>query len=76
MPDDPFIHQQLFAYCESCKKLVTVVPLFTKPQAIQAFQTGAGLDVMHTAASGHDHRWPLDKRDRERLRKALTRGDT
>lgn len=73
MPDDPFIHHSLFAYCENCKKLVTVVPLFTRPQAIQALQTGADLEVMHTAASGGDHRWKLDTKDRENLRKALSR---
>ena len=75
MPEDPFIHQTLFAYCEKCKKLVTVVPLFTRPQAIQALQTGADLEVMHTAASGGNHRWKLDKKDRERLRKSLSEGE-
>ena len=51
MPEDPFIHQTVFAYCEKCKKLVSVVPLFTRPQTVQAFQTGADLEVMHTSAS-------------------------
>lgn len=74
MPDDPFIHESLFAYCEKCKKLVAVMALFTKPQAIQALQTGADLEVIHTAACGGDHRWKLDNKDRENLRKGISRG--
>ena len=72
MPEDPFI-QPFFAYCQRCNKLVTVVPLFTKTQASHALQTGGDLEVMHTAASGGDHRWALDLTDREHLRKAMRR---
>lgn len=75
MPEDPFIHHTVFAYCEKCRKLVSVAPLFTKPQAFQAFQTGAALEVMHTAASGGEHRWKLDNKDRENLRKSLSKGE-
>jgi hypothetical protein len=63
----------LQAYCPECEKKVTAMTLFHVDLLWQSLDSGADVEVMHTTEKG-DHRWKLNKDERENLRKKKAEG--
>jgi hypothetical protein len=61
------------AYCPECEKKVTAITLLGGDALWQSLDSGAEVEVMHTSESG-DHRWKLNKYEKENLRKEKAKG--
>lgn len=60
------------AYCFKCEKSVTAFPILGGAELQQALSTDTEIEVMHFSDLD-DHRWKLNKDEKEHLRKYLTR---
>jgi hypothetical protein len=60
------------AYCFACEKRVSALTILDKEGLRAALVNGASIEVMHTSDKGEDHRWKLNREERERLRKILS----
>jgi hypothetical protein len=62
----------LRAYCPSCKKMVTALPMLDNSELKPALDKNADIKVMHIAPGG-DHVWSLKDREKENLRKSIAK---
>ena len=58
------------ANCPDCKKTVTALPLLGGNDPRLALDSDEDVEVMHTTENG-DHRWSLNKQEKENLRDAI-----
>lgn len=63
------------AYCFACEKKVSALTILDKAGLWQALDSGADIEVMHTSDKG-DHRWKLNREEREHLRKIRAEGQS
>lgn len=63
----------LQAYCPECEKKVTALTLLHVDALWQSLDSGADIEVMHTTEKG-DHRWKLNKYEKENLCKKKAEG--
>jgi hypothetical protein len=61
------------AYCFKCEKTVTALSILADGEFWSAIEKDADIEVMHTADDG-DHRWKLNKQEKENLRKTRAEG--
>jgi hypothetical protein len=62
----------LRAYCPSCKKMVTALPLLDNSELKPALDSNADVRVMHIAPGG-DHVWSLNNQEKENLRHTIAK---
>jgi len=58
------------AYCFACEKRVSALTILDEEGLRQAADNDADIEVMHTSDKG-DHRWMLNRQEKERLREIL-----
>lgn len=60
------------AYCFACCKKVTVTTILDGKELQEALGSDAEVEVMHT--TDRDHRWKLNRYEKESLRKKIAEG--
>ena len=60
------------AYCPYCEKTVAAMTLLGRDELIDALASDGDVEVMHLA--GSDHRWRLNRAEKDHIRKTISEG--